>query len=240
MRNDIGSLTKTVQGNGSERLHVMMLKQKDDEIDQRKASERELLRINEDLTCSRMSLEKKVEEQTALIVALQKGVDANSSLYAKSETDLAASRDLIEKLKSDIAVKFVPIESNVQLGIQVEDLSGKLAETEKQLNEWKCYAARKENELIAANNLLSANKKLEDDIDALKGRTASIVAELQSHIESLEKNNSESVERNEHLEQELNILKMHADRKDKNQSRSDVAIQTGDNEVCSVSVFHSL
>lgn len=109
MRKDIAQLHKstnpTVPGNaielagGSERLHVMVFKQKDEEIAQLKASIQQLQKINEISNIDQTHMKETIKSQTALINALQEGFEANSKLYAKSETDLAASLAIIEKMK---------------------------------------------------------------------------------------------------------------------------------------------
>lgn len=95
---------------------------------------------------------------------------------------------MIKTLKFEIAEKFVPIE------------------VMKELNEWKCLATSKENELIAANDLINANKTVGDDLAALKKKSAGIEAELQSKILRLEKVNSEIRERNKQSDIQVDDL----------------------------------
>lgn len=55
MHHDIGNMKKIVEDNGPKRLHVMMIKEKDDAIAITKASEKEILRANDDLISSKLN-----------------------------------------------------------------------------------------------------------------------------------------------------------------------------------------
>lgn len=150
--------------------------------------------------------------------------DANSKLHAKSETDLAAILELIENLKSQMAAKDGPNELNSQLTNQVQDLGAKLAEADKQLSEWKryaaskdgelaewkCYAANKEDEHIATLSLHEKSKtELAANLDLIESLKSEIAAkdetiqDLSGKLVAAEK----SLGASEKLQDELTALK---------------------------------
>ncbi len=96
---------------------------------------------------------------------------------------------------------------------QLDEMAGKLAENSVCLDDWNRYAALKENELSAAKMKIESNQKLQDEMTVLKMKSAGIAAELQKQLESLDRDlaaadavNSDLMERNSQLEQQVNSI----------------------------------
>lgn len=237
MRNDIAVLTKRSE---SERLHTEIVKQKDEEIAQTKASTQQL---KENLGRKLAEAEREImewkqrtsakDDEIARTEAMAQGVkQANEDLRGK----LAEAERVMTEWKNYAIGKDDEIALTEALSHELkqanEDLVLKLANAERSITEWKCYAtgkeeelveqksfaARKDEDLVVANN---SHKTLQDGLAALKNKSASIVIELQGRIQSLDNNlsaaegvNLELNKRKDELEQELNVVKGYLASKD--------------------------
>lgn len=247
MQKDIGNLTKSLdpeEAYGQERLHVIILKQKDAEIARLKTSEEQLLQMNQSLASEKLNLKEQMEKQTVLTNSLQKGVEASSNLNEKFESDLAACRSLIETMKLEIADKSGEKEVNVQLKSQVQELTKNLAEAreknvdmestnvklQEMLSQWKDYAEKQSNTLIAVHDRLERSTKLQDELKEMKNYAASVTSQMQSKFIELEKDlteagktNSKILDQKEKLQQEVSVLKSEIDELKKNMTDAAIA-----------------
>lgn len=168
MRNDIDKLTKSIENQGSERLHVIMIKQKDTEISRMNNTIGELQQANQ-------NLEKQVKDQESLIVSLrectdatgelqqanqslEKQVEVQKSIVALLRNEIDAKNKINETFKSDLTAS---LESNAQLKNEVDNLGRKLAEAEKVE-----FLENTNSELFRKNELL------EQEVTLLKMRLA--------------------------------------------------------------------
>lgn len=186
MQKNIGNLTKwfdpeaavtnSEQVYGQERLHVMIIKQKDMEIARLKASEQQLLQMSQSLTNDLSNLKEQMEKQTVIINSLRKGIDASSMLNVKSESDLTACRNLIETMKLEIADK------NGEKEIEIEKLKNQLQE----FPETSAEARKSESDLADCQILMESmklefadkNRSKETEIEKLKNQ----VQELNENL----------------------------------------------------------
>lgn len=83
-----------------------------------------ILQLRDDIFTNRANLEKKIEEQTAVITALQKGIGVNTNLNEKFMTDMAAYLGSNEQLKTEVEClrrKLTEAEINVASNQKVEN-----------------------------------------------------------------------------------------------------------------------
>lgn len=226
MQRNIGKISEWLDPEAAE------VKQKDMEIARLKSSEQQLIQVNQTLTIDVSNLQEQMEKQTVLINSLQKGIDASSMLNVKSESDLAACRIDIETMKLEIADKNAEKERNVQLKRQIQELTENLAEARKKnvdiettnttlqdwLNQWRDYSEKQSRELIAANDKLGRNTRLNDELKEMKTYVSNTTTQMKSEIVKLEfdlseagKANSQILKQKEKFQKEVDVLKSETD-----------------------------
>lgn len=154
IRNDIGNLTNLFQernnetspGNeGQERLHIVMMKQKDDEIAQLKVTIQDLRKFNDNLTNDQLKSMKQMEEQTSLIKSLQLGMEATSKLNDQYECDKIANLDLAEAMKRQLAEA---AEAKQKMGDEIDNAN----EANQKLHEEVVILKQYSNDMITELN----------------------------------------------------------------------------------------
>lgn len=210
---------------GSEQLHMMIVKQKGEEISQANASWQKSQKANESLSNENSILRQEIEKNASLIGALQKKVEESANLSTKFENDLGVNLKLIEENKQIIA----QYESTMKtLELQVKEASARNIDLEGKVTELLTTNANMSDALekdkslecelqkqiqIFTEHLAEAEKIKSDLKEALVNRDKSI-DEQQKLTNDLNGKLGEITENNNALQKELNDFRHNAENKD--------------------------
>lgn len=182
---------------------------KDNEIARLTTAVNELSHTNKNLITEHHVLKEQREKQTDLITALQKGVDATSKLLTQTESVLTQTESSLSQTQSALAqTQSALTQSESSKREMIENMVQEIADLKVQNHH---ASATTYTELQSA---IVTNEKLRDELNLAQKEAMTIQKKLEFSIDSLkasitaaEKCNSETLDQNKKLQDELNALK---------------------------------
>ncbi|XP_037047111.1 restin homolog isoform X5 [Bradysia coprophila] len=224
---------------GSEQLHMIIVKQKEEEIAQINSSLKQLRELNESLSSEKSNFIKEREENIRVVGELQTKVEEGSKLSVKLQSDLEVNLRVIEGNKQQIDQHEKTIKT---LESKVEQMSTRNTELEAKVNELHesasdavekgkvLEAELRQNVQITTESLNESEKRMAELRELLVSRDKCLEEQQKSIIDEQSKF-EELSSRNEALLKELNDFRTDSVSKDEGVSRLNGELTNVTNEL---------
>lgn len=210
---------------GSEHLHMIIVKQKDEEVAQVNTSLQELRKINESLSNDKLNLNQEIETKTSLMDELQKKIDEISRLSIKFENDSDVNLKVIEDNKQLIDQhenRIKTFESkvgelstiNIELEGKVTELLAINANMSDALENDKTLESELRKQIQTSIEEVVETKKSKSELEELLVNRDKCIEEQQKLTIDLQNKFGEIAANNEALQKELNDYRFNAENKD--------------------------